>query len=98
MKSVWTLTTSIGLAAVASTALSAPSNEQLTIASTQEFETLNPLIMTMATSTYLSYIVDRPLMVIDSDWNWQCELCTSVPSLENGGAKIIEDKGVKKLD
>jgi peptide/nickel transport system substrate-binding protein len=98
MKSVWGHATLAAMSMAAMTpAFGAPSNEQLVIATTQEFETLNPNIMSMATSTYLSYMVDRPLMVIDNAWNWQCELCTIVPSLENGLAKVVEDKGVKKL-
>lgn len=78
-------------------ATAAPSNKQLVIATTQEFETLNPLILTMSASAYISAMVDRPLMIVDSSWKWQCELCVTVPSLENGLAKIYEVKGVKKL-
>jgi peptide/nickel transport system substrate-binding protein len=75
----------------------AASNQQLVIATTQEFESLNPLIMQMAASNYISAMVDRPLMIIDGKWNWNCELCVKVPSIENGLAKIVDDKGTKKL-
>ncbi len=83
--------------ALSSTLVAAPSNQQLTIATSQEFESLNPLILTMSTSVYLSLMVDRPLAEIDADWNWVCDLCDKLPSLENGMAKIFDDKGVKKL-
>ena len=75
----------------------APSNKQLVIATTQEFESLNPLLMSMATSNYISLMVDRQIVLIDSKWNFYCELCTEFPSLENGKAKIFEEGGKKKL-
>lgn len=86
--------TAFGLSGVLA---AAPTNKQLTIATSQEFESLNPLIMTMSTSVYLSFMVDRPLAEIDADWHWVCDLCTKLPSLENGMAKIFDDKGTKKL-
>lgn len=82
---------------MSSSLVAAPSNQQLTIATSQEFESLNPAIMTMSTSVYLSYMVDRPLAVINPEWQWVCELCTKLPSLENGMAKIFDEKGTKKL-
>ncbi len=75
----------------------APSNKQLVIATTQEFESLNPLLMSMAASNYISLMVDRQIVLIDSKWNFYCELCTEFPSLENGKAKIFEEGGKKKL-
>ena len=86
-----------GDAAKTTAVQSGPSNKQLTIGMTQEFESMNPLIMTMAASSYVFGMVGRPLMVIDTKWNWQCELCTEVPTIENGLAKIVEEGGKKKL-
>src|SRR6186713_2940252 len=87
----------LAAAGLSSSLVAAPTNQQLTIATSQEFESLNPLIMTMSTSNYLSYMVDRPMAVIDANWNWVCELCTKLPSLENGMAKVFEEKGKKKI-
>lgn len=75
----------------------APSNKQLVIATTQEFESLNPLLMSMAASNYISLMVDRQLVLIDAKWNFYCELCTEFPTIENGKAKISEVAGKKKL-
>lgn len=85
------------LAGAAATAVAEPSNKQLVVGTTQEFENLNPLIAQMAATTYLSYMVDLPLVAIDADWRWQCWLCTSIPTTENGGAKIIDEAGTKKM-
>ncbi len=72
-------------------------NEELIVGMTQEFETLNPIIQTMSASRYISYMVQRPVAAINDKWDWACVLCTKLPSLANGLAKIIQDQGVKKL-
>lgn len=74
-----------------------PSNKQLSIGITQEFENLNPIIFSMAASSYIYFMASHPLVAIDSDWKWQCWLCTTLPTLENGLAKIVDGKGGKKL-
>jgi peptide/nickel transport system substrate-binding protein len=78
-------------------AWAAPTNKQLTVGTTQEFETLNPTIAQMAASTYIFQMAQRPLTSINADWKWQCYLCVSYPTLENGGAKVVEDGGKKKI-
>lgn len=88
---------SLAIAGFATGAAAAPSNKQLTVGITQEFENLNPIIAQMAATTYLYYMTAHPITAIDADWKWQCWLCTSVPTLENGGAKIIDEGGTKKL-
>jgi peptide/nickel transport system substrate-binding protein len=79
------------------TATARPSNNQVTVGMTQEFESMNPLIATMAASTYVYYMVGRPLTMIDADWKYQCSLCETLPSIENGLAKVVEEKGQKKI-
>jgi peptide/nickel transport system substrate-binding protein len=74
-----------------------PTNKQLTIGITQEFENLNPIIFSMSASSYIYYMASHPLVAIDTDWKWQCWLCTTLPTLENGLAKIVDEKGTKKL-
>lgn len=78
-------------------AQAAPTNKRLTIGVSQEFETLNPLIMTMAASSYIGYMVNRPLVTVDADWKWRCVTCTDLPTLENGKAKVVDEKGKKKM-
>jgi peptide/nickel transport system substrate-binding protein len=74
-----------------------PTNEELIIGTTQEFETMNPLIMTMSASTYISRMVTRPLAIINAKWEWACELCVTIPSLENGLAKKVTEGGKEKM-
>lgn len=87
----------LATAVVATSAGAVPSNQQLTIATTQEFETLNPMLSTMSASTYLTLMVNRPLVIIDANWNFVCGLCDHMPSFDNGMTKVIDDKGKKKL-
>jgi peptide/nickel transport system substrate-binding protein len=75
----------------------APTNKQIVIATTQEFESLNPLLMSMAASTYISLMADRPVALIDAKWNFFCELCTEFPTIDNGKAKIFDEGGKKKI-
>lgn len=74
-----------------------PSNAQLTIGMTQEFESLNPLLASMSASTWIGALVGRPLAVVNPQWQWECMSCTDLPSLENGKAKIIEKNGIKVI-
>lgn len=74
-----------------------PTNSQLTIGVSQEFENLNPVIRQMVASSYIGYMTMHPLVAIDADWQWKCWLCTEIPTLDNGRAKIIDEKGVKKM-
>lgn len=74
-----------------------PSNKQLTIGVTQEFESLNPVTAQMYASSYIGRMAIRTLNSIDNDWQWQCWLCKQLPSIDNGLAKIIEENGQKKL-
>ncbi|MEY4616868.1 MAG: hypothetical protein RJB66_1828 [Pseudomonadota bacterium] len=72
------------------------SNKELKVGIAQEFETLNPLLMTMLTTTYLSGLVIRPLAVMDADGQWVPMLAKTIPRLGEG-AQIITEKGIKKL-
>ena len=75
----------------------APSKRRLTIGISQEFETLNPIIMSMSASSYIGYMVNRPLVTVDANWQLVCKLCTELPTIENGKAKIFTEKGKKKM-
>jgi peptide/nickel transport system substrate-binding protein len=82
---------------VAAAATAAPTNKQLTIGVSQEFENLNPIIRQMVASTYIGYMAMHPLVAINADWKWQCYLCTELPTIENGKAKVVDEKGKKKV-
>ncbi len=86
------------LCATAPMALAAkPSNKQLTIGITQEFDTMNPMLSTMIASHYLYFFVGHPIVSLNMDWQQHCWLCTRIPTFENGQLEIITENGRKKL-
>jgi peptide/nickel transport system substrate-binding protein len=74
-----------------------PSNEQVVIGMTQEFESLNPILASMSASTWIIGLVQRPLAVVNPQWQWECLTCKELPTLENGKAKIVEKNGHKMV-
>ena len=75
-----------------------PTNAELVIGSYQEFENLNILVSTAASTAYISQMVNRNALVwLDPAGKWQPQLAESIPTLENGGAKKIKDNGTEKL-
>lgn len=90
----------LGLFAVlfaSTSALAAPTNKELKIGISQEFENMNPIIMTMVASTYMRSMTARSLTVIDEKLRWVPMLAKEIPSLEKGTAKIVDVGGKKKL-
>lgn len=79
------------------TAFANPSNKELKIGISQEFESLNPLIMSMSASSYMYRMVGRSLVVLDADGKWVPQLAKEIPSIEKGTAKIIQEAGKKKI-
>ena len=75
----------------------APTSDKLTIGISQEFENMNGLVQQMSASRYVLWMVERPLVLLNHDWEQQCYLCKEVPSLENGLAKIVDIAGEKTL-
>jgi peptide/nickel transport system substrate-binding protein len=62
--------------------------------------TLNPLINAMLAGAFVNSMTERPLTAYDADWKLVCLLCTELPTVENGRARIVDlppdDKGVVK--
>lgn len=79
------------------TAVAAPSNQELKIGISQEFENMNPIIMSMMASTYMYRLVGRTLVVIDADGRWVPQLAKEIPSIDKGTAKIVDVGGKKKI-
>jgi peptide/nickel transport system substrate-binding protein len=77
---------------IAHSAVAAPPKEELKIGITQDFDSLNPLLMNMAASTYLYNMVGRALMTLNPEGKWVPQMAKSIPSLENGQAKFTPDK------
>lgn len=93
-------TSALGLALAigfAGPAQSAPTNAELKIGISQEFENLNPLIMSMSATTYMYHMVGRTLVTLNADTKWVPVLAKEIPTLENGLAKMIEAGGKKKI-
>lgn len=80
------------LAMIAGTANAAVSNKELKIGISQEFENLNPLIMTMSATSYMYSMVGRTLVTLSPDGKWVPQLAKSIPSLADGTAKLSADK------
>lgn len=78
-------------------ALAAPTNDELKIGISQEFETMNPLIMSMSASSYMYRMVGRSLVVLTPEGTWVTQLAKDIPSLEKGTAQMVTVKGTKKI-
>lgn len=89
------LAVSIGLSS--SRVVAAPSNNELKIGISQEFENLNPIIMSMAASTYMFSMAGRALVYLNADAQWTPQLAKAIPDISKGTAKIIEVGGKKKI-
>lgn len=91
----WILASS--LLSSAGVAHAAPTNAELKIGITQEFENLNPLIMSMVATTYMHFMIGRSLVTLDADSKWVPQLAKEIPSLEKGTAKLVDLGGKKKV-
>jgi peptide/nickel transport system substrate-binding protein len=99
LKAIW-LASGISAAVVLAGSASSwalPSNDELKIGITQEFENLNPLIGTMAATTYMSNLTTRSMVILTPDGKWVPQLAKSIPSIENKQAKIVEKDGKKGM-
>ena len=66
----------------------AQAKDTLVIGITQFPATFNPDIDEMAAKNYILGATRRPVTAYDPDWKLICLLCTELPSLENGSAKL----------
>ncbi len=67
-------------------------NSEFRIGISQEFETLNPNILSMSASYYLSYFANRPWYRMTAEGQWVADLAQRIPTKENGLVKF-EGKG-----
>jgi peptide/nickel transport system substrate-binding protein len=62
--------------------------------------TLNPLLNSMLAGAFINSMTERPITAFDPDWKLICLLCTELPTVENGRARIVDlppdDKGIVK--
>ena len=69
------------------------SNNELKIGISQEFENFNPIISNMLATTYMMAMTMRTLDTINADGKWIPQLAKSIPTIENGGAKVKKVNG-----
>ncbi len=79
-------------------AMALPTNDELKIGITQEFENLNPLIASMAATNYMQYLVLRSQLVLTPDGKWVTQLVKKIPSMENKLAKFVDVDGNKGIE
>ncbi len=59
--------------------------------------TMNPIVNSMLATVFVNSMTERPMTAYDANWKLICLLCTVLPTVENGRARIIDlapdDKG-----
>ena len=78
--------------AIALCALAGPAHakDELVLAMTQAPGTWNPLISSMLAKSLISNMTARPLTAYDAAWKLVCLVCTELPTIENGKARVID--------
>ena len=82
--------------ALALCALSAPAanrawaKDELVLAMTQTPGTWNPLISSMLAKSLIANMTARPVTAYDADWKLVCLVCTELPTIENGKARVVD--------
>lgn len=74
----------------------AGAKDELVIGITQFPATLNPSIESMLAKTYVLAFAHRPITAYDADWQLVCLMCETLPTLENGLAKVENLPGGKQ--
>ncbi len=79
-------------------ALAAPAmaKDELVLAMNQAPGTMNPLISSMLAKSLVSNMTARPLTAYDVNWNLVCLVCTELPTIENGKARVVDLPNGKK--
>ena len=77
---------------LALSALAAPARakDELVLGMTQTPGTWNPLISSMLAKSLISNMTARPLTAYDANSNLVCLVCTDLPTVENGKARVID--------
>ncbi len=80
-------------------ATTATAKDTLTIGISQFPRNFNPNIESMLAKSYILAMARRPFVVYDADWKLRCMLCTELPDLKKGTAKIVTaNDGEKGLE
>ena len=84
----WLLAALLLLAPLAAPGEGRAAREQLVIGMTQFPSTFNPVIDAMLAKSYVLAMTRRPLVTYDQSWELVCMLCTELPTIENGRARL----------
>jgi peptide/nickel transport system substrate-binding protein len=76
--------------ALCTLALPASAKDELVLGMTQTPGTWNPLISSMLAKSLISNMTARPLTAYDANSNLVCLVCTELPTVENGKARVID--------
>ena len=76
--------------ALCTLALPAYAKDELVLGMTQTPGTWNPLISSMLAKSLISNMTARPLTAYDAKSNLVCLVCTELPTIENGKARVID--------
>ncbi|WP_295138033.1 peptide ABC transporter substrate-binding protein [uncultured Reyranella sp.] len=91
------LSTLLALGALAPPAsLKAQVKDELVVAMTQMPGTWNPIISSMLAKSLIANMTARPVTAYDADWKLVCLVCTELPTIENGKARVIDLADGKK--
>jgi peptide/nickel transport system substrate-binding protein len=79
-------------------ALASPvqAKDELVIGMTQSPGTWNPLISSMLAKSLISNMMARPITAYDAEWKLVCLVCTELPTLKNGKARVVDLADGKK--
>ena len=83
-------------AALLIVAAPATAKDTLTIGISQFPRNFNPNIESMLAKSYILAMARRPFVVYDADWKLRCMLCTDLPDLKKGTAKVVTANDGKK--
>lgn len=84
------------LAALAASGPAKAAKDDLVIGLTQFPSSFHPSLDSMMATKYILDMTRRPVTTYDKDWKPVCMLCTQLPTLENGLAKVEDLPGGKK--
>jgi peptide/nickel transport system substrate-binding protein len=96
MRKFGVATLALGLALGAGQAYAQARPGELVVGMTQFPSNLNPNIESMLAKSYVLAFTRRALTTYDDKWKAICLLCTELPTIENGRAKLVDLPDGKK--
>ncbi len=76
---------------------SAQKLKELSIGTSAEYDTLNPIVASSGVTKYMLYLSSRPWVYMDDNNKWQPGIVKKIPNLKDSSLKIVNQGGQKKL-